>query len=120
MAAYSHRQALVLHFTWTASLAAISFFYCFYFLSFFCCCFSQLLNYYYAALSTPTAKFLLEYVRYSYIPEHCWACFLFTSFRDFRRPRQIIFVANALVRGVICRGLRTTPAGIALIARLKF
>lgn len=74
MAAYSHRQALILHFTWPASLAAISF--CFFFLSFyfhlsflrfFFALVRQLLNYYYAAWNTPTAKFLLEYVRSSYL-----------------------------------------------------
>lgn len=75
MVAYSHRQALILHFTWPASLAAISFSLCFFFsfyfhlsfLRFFFVLVRQLLNYYYAAWNTPTAKFLLEYVRSSYL-----------------------------------------------------
>lgn len=70
---------------------------------------------------TPTAKFLLEYVRSSYL--NCRAFFLrrFHVFADFGRLRQIIFVANALVRGVICRAaVELSQDWLALIACLKF
>lgn len=51
MAAYSHRQAPILHFPWPASLAAISL------LGFFLfCSLCQLLNYYYAALAHAHSK----------------------------------------------------------------